>query len=192
MPFCIVCHLNIEENDNSHFECENGHPIHSYCLADWLMQSKNCPLCSEPYSQIVLDNFKDFIKEKEKEKQSALENEQRKESIKKVESVAIKIIFLKFIEDVEHLIEDENYDVALDLLMDTYDESGFDDKDLKVLFLLGKVNYLKGRYDLAINFLFKLVKLKFDYPDAFYFLGSAYEALGMKDKAEWAYERIRH
>ncbi|MFX1478696.1 MAG: hypothetical protein ACFFCI_11260 [Promethearchaeota archaeon] len=192
MPFCIVCHLKIEENDNSHFECENGHPIHSYCLVDWLMQSKNCPLCSEPYSQIVLDNFKDFIKEREKEKQSALENEQRKESMKKVESVAIKIVFLKFIEDIEHLIEDKNYDVALDLLMDSYDESKFDDKDLKTLFLLGKVNYLKGRYDLAINFLFKLVKLKFDYPDAFYFLGSAYEALGMKDKAEWAYERIRH
>ncbi|MFW9867592.1 MAG: RING finger domain-containing protein [Candidatus Thorarchaeota archaeon] len=192
MPFCIVCHLKIEKNDNSHFECENGHPIHSYCLADWLMQSRTCPLCSEPYSQIVLDNFKDFIKEKEKEKQSDLENEQRKESMKKVESVAIKIVFLKFIEDIEHLIEDKNYDVALDLLMDSYDESRFDDKDLKILFLLGKVNYLKGRYDLAINFLFKLVKLKFDYPDAFYFLGSAYEALGMKDKAEWAYERIRH
>jgi len=192
MPSCIVCHLQINENDNSHFECENGHPIHNDCLADWLIRSKNCPLCSDPYSQAVLDSFKDFMKEKEKEKQLALENEQRKESFKKVEQVANKIVFLKFIEDVEHLVEDKNYNVALDLLMDSYDETGFDDKDLKLLFLLGKVNYLRGRYDLAINFLFKLVKLKFDYPDAFFFLGSAYEALGMKDKAEWAYERIKH
>ena len=191
MPSCIVCHLQIIESENSHFECDNGHPIHNDCLADWLMHSQNCPLCSDPYPQTVLEKFKDFMEEKEKEKQSALEKELKEESIKKTEQVANRIVFLKFIEDIEHLIDDENYNVAIDLLMDSDDEAGFEDKDLKILFLLGKVNYLRGRYDFAINFLFKLVKLKFDYPEGFYFLGSAYDALGMKEKAQWAYERMK-
>ena len=105
--------------------------------------------------------------------------------------VAEKIIFLKYVETVESLIDNKQYTEAIDLLMDSYDDTTTDEKNLKVLFLLGMANYLRGRYDLAINFLFKLVKLKFDYPDGFLFLGKSYEALGMKDKAEWAYQRIR-
>lgn len=191
MPSCIVCHLQIEAGSEHFEECDNGHPLHKKCLADWLLHSQNCPLCSDPYSPSILAKFKGFIEEKEKEKQEALEEQSKKEAMKKVEKVANNIVFLKFIEDVECLIEDKNYNVAIDLLMDSYNETSFEDKNLKVLFLLGKSNYLRGRYDLAINFLFKLVKLKFDYPDGFLFLGRSYEALGMKDKADWAYERIK-
>jgi tetratricopeptide (TPR) repeat protein len=108
-----------------------------------------------------------------------------------MKQVANNIVFLKYIDSIEKLINDENYTVALDLLMESYNENATDDKDLKILFLLGKLNYLRGRYDLAINFLFKLVKVKFDYPDGFFFLGRAYEALGMKDKADWAYKRVK-
>ncbi|MFX1325631.1 MAG: RING finger domain-containing protein [Promethearchaeota archaeon] len=191
MPTCIVCHLQIEDGSKHFEECDNGHPIHKKCLADWLLHSQNCPLCSDPYSPTVLTKFKSFLEEKEQERQKAIDEKSRKEAMKKVEKVANNIVFLKFIESVECLIEDKNYNVAIDLLMDSLDETSFDDKSLNVLFLLGKSNYLRGRYDLAINFLFKLVKLKFDYPDGFLFLGRSYEALGMKDKADWAYERIK-
>jgi TolA-binding protein len=135
--------------------------------------------------------FEEYMEYKEREKQEALEDKQKEEAAEKMKQVANNIVFLKYIDSIERLIEDKNYAVALDLLMESYNEGSKDEKDLKVLFLLGKTNYLRGRYDLAISFLFKLVKLKFDYPDGFFFLGRSYEALGMKDKADWAYERVK-
>jgi len=191
MPSCIVCHLDVDAESHTYFECDNGHPIHYHCLADWLLQSKNCPLCSDPYPEKVLVKFQVFLDEKEKEKQRSIEKVLHEETQKKMAKVADKIVFLKFIETIEYLIEDKSYNDAIDLLMDSYDDRSSDEKNLKVLFLLGMANYLRGRYDLAINFLFKLVKLKFDYPNGFLFLGKSYEALGMKEKAEWAYQRIR-
>ncbi|MFX0106488.1 MAG: RING finger domain-containing protein [Candidatus Hodarchaeota archaeon] len=191
MPSCIVCHLNIDESTDSHYKCGNGHPVHKYCLAEWLLHSQNCPLCNDPYSQSLIDQFKDYIEEKEKEKQIALDKELQTESMKKMEEVANKIVFLKFIESIEELIEENKYNEAIDKLLDLYNESAIDDNNLNVLFLLGKANYLKGRFDLAINFLFKLVKIRFDYPDGFLFLGKAYEKLGLKDKANWAFDRIK-
>jgi hypothetical protein len=155
------------------------------------MHSHNCPLCNEPYHQSLIDEFKDYLDEKEMEKQIALERELKEESLKKVQEVTNKIIFLKFIEGIEKLIEEEKYNEAIDKLLDSYNEAGIDDKNLKVLFLLGKANLLKGRYDLAINFLFKLVKIRFDYKDGFLLLGNAYEKIGLKDKAQWAYDRIK-
>ena len=83
MPSCIVCHLEISLNRDSYFECNNEHPIHSKCLAQWILHSQNCPLCSDPYPQSILDKFKDFIEYKEQEKQSALEDEQKKKQKKK-------------------------------------------------------------------------------------------------------------
>ncbi|KKK41973.1 hypothetical protein LCGC14_0827800 [marine sediment metagenome] len=190
MPSCIVCHLQIEENNNVDFECDNGHHLHKKCLADWLLQSQNCPLCSDPYSQKVLSEFTDFMEAKKREKQLAIEEELRKESIKKMEEVTKKVVFLKYIEEVEKLLEIKNFDDAIEKLMESYDERNFDEKNLTILFLLGKINFLRQRFDLSINFLFKLVKLKFDYPDGFLYLGKSYEALGMKEKADWAYDRV--
>ncbi len=191
MPSCIVCHLQINESSDSFFTCSNGHPIHYNCLAEWLLNSQNCPLCSEPYPQNLIDQFKDFMEQKEKEKLDALEEEKRKEDMKKVEKLANKIVLLKLTESVENLIEEKKYDEALEKLMDLYDESNIGEKNIKILFLLGKTNYLKGRYDLAINFLFKLVKIKYDYPDGFLYLGKAYEKLGLHNKAKWAYDRVK-
>lgn len=191
MPSCIVCHLNIGENTDSHYACDNGHPVHKYCLAEWLMHSQNCPLCSDPYHKSIIDQFKDYMEKKEQEKQAALDKELQKESHKKMQEVANKIVFLKFIEDIEQQIEEEKYNEAIEKLLDEYNESSVDDRNLNILFLLGKANFLKGRYDLAINFLFKLVKIRFNYPDGFLYLGKAYEKLGLKDKAQWAFDRIK-
>ncbi|GAH54376.1 unnamed protein product, partial [marine sediment metagenome] len=51
-------------------------------------------------------------------------------------------------------------------------------------------NYLRGRYDMSINLLTKLVKEKYDYPEGFLYLGKSYEALNLKDQAKWAYDRV--
>ena len=101
------------------------------------------------------------------------------------------MVFLKFIEGIETLMEKKEFEAALDRI-DAYDDSyQLDDyKGHDLMYLRGKINFLRERYDLAINFLFKLVKVKFDYPDAFLFLGKAYQELGLEDKAQWAYERI--
>ncbi len=191
MASCIVCHLIIDENTDSHFACDNDHPVHKYCLAEWLMHSHNCPLCSDPYPQSLIDQFKDYMEKKEQEKQTALDKELHKESQKKMQEVADKIVFLKFIEEIEQKIEEEKYNEAIETLLDEYNESSVDERNLDVLFLLGKANFLKGRYDLTISFLFKLVKIKFNYPDGFLYLGKAYEKLGLKDKAQWAFDRIK-
>lgn len=191
MPSCIICHLDINENTDSQYKCDNDHPVHKYCLAEWLMHSQNCPLCSDPYPQSLIDQFKDYMEKKEQEKQTALNKELQKESQEKMQEVANKIVFLKFIEEIEQQIEEEKYNEAIETLLDEYNESAVDDRNLNVIFLLGKANLLKGRYDLAINFLFKLVKIRFNYPDGFLYLGKAYEKLGLKDKAKWAFDRIK-
>ena len=190
MPSCIVCHMNIDEESNSHLACDNDHPVHKYCLAEWLMHSGSCPLCSDPYPQSIIDQFKDYKEQKEREKQEALDKELEEETRKKMEGAVNKAIFLKFIESIEDLIKEEKYEEAIDILLEEYKENTVDDKNLNIIFLLGKANFLKGRYDLTINFLFKLVKIRFDYPDGFFYLGKAYEKLNLHDKAKWAFDRI--
>ncbi|MFX0000749.1 MAG: RING finger domain-containing protein [Candidatus Hodarchaeota archaeon] len=191
MPSCIICHLNINENTDSFKACKNLHLVHKICIAEWLLHSDNCPLCSEPYPQSLIDQFKDYKDKKEQEKQAVLEKELQEESRKKMQEVADKILFLKFVESIEHLIEEESYNEAIEKLLDLYNENSTDERDLNILYLLGKANYLKGRYDLAINFLFKLVKIRYNYPNGFLYLGKAYERLGLHDKAKWAFDRIK-
>ena len=190
MPSCIVCHLNIDDDSNSRINCNNDHPVHSYCLAEWLLHSDRCPLCSDPYPQNVIDQFKDYKDQKEKEKQDAIDKELEEEAKKKMEGAVKKAIALKFIESVEVLLEEKKYAEAIDILFDEYKENARDEKSLNVMFLIGKANFLKGRYDLTITFLMKLVKIKFDYPDGFLYLGKAYEKLNLHDKAKWAFDRI--
>ncbi|MFX1412837.1 MAG: RING finger domain-containing protein [Promethearchaeota archaeon] len=190
MANCIICHLGIIIGKDNFQECPNGHPTHGDCLQEWLTHASNCPLCNEPYPQNIIEQFKDYIDKKELEKKKALEEEIKKETVKKIKEAADKIALMKFIESIESLIKQKKYDYALSRL-ELHDEENIStEKGRKILFLKGKLNYLKGRYDLAINYLFKLVKEKFDYPDGFLFLGLSYEALGLTDKAKWAYDRI--
>jgi tetratricopeptide (TPR) repeat protein len=185
---CIICHLGL--GVDSIQDCPNGHSAHSDCLKEWLLHSSNCPLCRGPYSKEVLDSFKDFIKLREDEKLKTLDNELKEEELNKMEVVASKMTFLKFIESINILVNEQEYDYALSRLELHADANLLNKKDQDVLFLKGKINYLRGRYDLAINQLFKLVKEKYNYPEGFLFLGKAYEALGLDDKAKWAYERV--
>jgi tetratricopeptide (TPR) repeat protein len=91
---------------------------------------------------------------------------------------------------IEELIEKKEYDIAIEKLA-VYSERNLSDYERnKILFLKGKIYYFKERYDMAISNLFRLVKEKFDYPDAFLYLGKAYQELGLEDKAKWAFERV--
>ena len=191
MASCIICHLDIIEGVDSSHNCPNGHSAHADCLKEWLLHSSNCPLCREPYSKDVLDKFKDFIKHREDEKLATLNNDLRIEELKKMESVASKMSFLKFFESIDILINEQEYDYALSRLDLHNNGSNSIQKGQNILFLKGKINYMRGRYDLAINQLFKLVKEKYDHSEGFLFLGKAYEALGLDDKAKWAYERVK-
>ncbi|MBY9014292.1 MAG: hypothetical protein KGD68_01235 [Candidatus Lokiarchaeota archaeon] len=190
MATCIICHLGIIEGVDSSHNCPNGHLAHTDCLKEWLLHSSNCPLCREPYPNEVLDEFKDFIKLREDEKLATLDSELKKEELKKMEVIASKMTFLKFIESINILINEQEYDYALSRLELHEDSNLSNKKEQDILFLKGKINYMRGRFDLAINHLFKLVKEKYNYPDGFLYLGKAYEALGLDDKAKWAYERI--
>lgn len=191
MANCIICHLGIIEGLDKYETCPNGHPTHYDCLKEWLVHSSNCPLCREKYSDAVIDKFKEFIEEKEKEQNEFIEQELEQDKVKKIKVVADQVAFLKFVETIEELIEIEEYEYALSRL-ELHDEYPIvTPKGQQILFLKGKINYLRGRFDLAINFLFKLVKAKFNFPEGFLLLGKSYEALGLKDKAQWAFERVK-
>ena len=98
--------------------------------------------------------------------------------------------FQKFIESINILINEQEYDYALSRLELQEEANLSNEIEQNILFLKGKINYLRGRYDLTINQLFKLVKENYNYPDGFFYLGKAYEAIGLGDKAKWAYERV--
>jgi tetratricopeptide (TPR) repeat protein len=164
-------------------KCPNGHPVHDECLKEWLPHSSNCPLCNAPYSEDLLEASKKSVLQKETEKVSI-------ERQNKIRKIAKKMVFLKFEVSIEELIEKKEYDLAIEKLA-VYSERNLSDYERnKILFLKGKIYYFKERYDMAISNLFRLVKEKFDYPDAFLYLGKAYQELGLEDKAKWAFERV--
>ena len=180
---CIICHMEIIEGKDFLRQCSNDHPVHDECLKEWLLHSPNCPLCNEPYSQDLIDQSKDYLKEKEKDKIS-------KEREIKIEEIAEKMVYLKLNNVFDELINSKKYDDALDKL-DTINTSNLPKNHKQYLmFLKGKIFYLKGRYDMAIGHLFKLVKERYDYPEAFLYLGKSYQELGLEDKAQWAFDRV--
>ncbi|TFF90575.1 MAG: hypothetical protein EU548_02325 [Promethearchaeota archaeon] len=186
---CIICHLDINEESEESEMCPNEHSAHSECLKEWLKHSKKCPLCRDSYDKSIIDKFKSYLAEEEAKVQEVLRKQKEEESRKEIKRIGAQMVFLKFIETIDNLINVKDYEGALERL-ESIDSNINTDKGRNIIFLKGKINYLMGRYDLAINFLFKLVKEKFDYPQAFYYLGKSYEQLGLKEKAKWAFERV--
>ncbi|MHA1669953.1 MAG: hypothetical protein ACTSV5_05170 [Promethearchaeota archaeon] len=191
MVNCIICHMMIIEGLDDKETCPNNHPVHGSCLMEWLIKSNTCPLCSEPYSPDVILKFEDYVEKKNKEKQNEIENQIRAKQMGEVKKVTEKVIFLKSIEKIENLAENREYNRALEILDSLGEFPLTNYKGQQILFLKGKIHFLRERYDLAINHLFRLVKEKFDFPDGFLYLAKSYEALGLDDKAKWAYERVK-
>jgi tetratricopeptide (TPR) repeat protein len=183
--------MGIIEGIDKKQSCPNGHPAHHDCLQEWLVQSQKCPLCNEAYPMEVLIQFQGYIQQREEERLSELHNSIKLEEQQKIEKLAEQMVFKKFEESINVLIDQGEYDYAISRI--EFHDNGIQssERSRKLLFLRGKINYLRGRFDLAINQLFKLVKDKYDYPDGFFYLGKAYEALGLVDKAKWAYERVK-
>jgi len=191
MPLCIICHLDIDPEYDVLTQCPNEHPVHEVCLREWIKHSKTCPVCSETYDAKVLDGYKGFLLQEQKNKQDAINQVQLQKTIEVIDRFARKMVFLKQVEVINHLGEIRRYDEALDRLEAFGEETLSTYRGQYILFMKGKINFLRERYDLAINSLFKLVKEKFDFPDAFLYLGKSYEQLEMHDKAKWAYERAK-
>ena len=183
MLTCIICHMEIVEGKDILRKCSNDHPVHDECLKEWLLHSPNCPLCNAPYSQEIIDRSKDLLKEKEKETAS-------KERENKIEDIAEKMVYLKLHNVFDELIKSKNYNVALEKLNALNIKNLPQSQKQEIQFLKGKIFYLAGRYDMAIGHLFKLVKEKYDYPEAFLYLGKSYQELGLEDKAQWAFDRV--
>ena len=191
MVNCIICHLEISEAESYTYSCPNDHQVHYDCLKEWLLHSKNCPLCREPYSPEITYKFKKFLEEMQEKEKKELEDKLSSENVKEIENATKKLVVLKIKESVENYIANKDFESALDYLDSLGDLPINSKKGQTILFLKGKVNYHRKRYDLAINQLFRLVKENFDFPEAFLFLGKSYETLGLLDKARWAFERVK-
>ena len=177
--------------DETKFECPNGHPVHQECLREWLIHSLNCPLCNEPYSADIIAKSKEYIERKEKEKRDFVDDQLKRERNEKIKKIADKFVFLKSIDTIKDLTKEQEFDAALERLRALEGKELSDFKNQTIFFLLGKIYFLQGRYDMAIGHLFKLVKEKYDYPKAFLYLGKAYQKLGLDEKAKWAFDRVK-
>ena len=101
------------------------------------------------------------------------------------------MVFLKQVDAISDLLEKREYDKVLEKLNIFESQDLTKDNRHTILFLKGKTYYLKGRYDMAIGHLFKLTKENYDFPDAFLYIGKAYESLGLTEKAKWAFDRVK-
>jgi predicted Zn-dependent protease len=182
--------MEIIEKIDEYEECPNGHAAHTNCLKEWLANSYECPLCNTRYSDEIIEKYKEYIKKVEQKKAEELKQQQEEQFQEEIKEIAKKILFLKITNQVEESIAQQDYSAALNLL-EGFNKKFPDYKPNKIMFLKGKINFLKGRYDMCINILFKLVKEDFDYPEAFDYLGRAYKTLGLEEKAQWAFERAK-
>jgi len=198
---CVICHGPIdlsnfgrEQVTKNFVGCPNGHLVHYECLKKWIPHSTKCPVCAEPYDTHVIDVFSDYLEQLEKDRKEAEERERQFQAKKEQMLQAQKETpeYNEKISKVEKLIAQASYKEALNLLWDIKDSNKFSQKDprhTKILFYLAYSYYKITRNAQAIQQLMKLVKIDFNYPLAFYYLGLNYEEMGMLDKVKWAYDR---
>lgn len=191
MPSCIICHTKIDKSIEKAYECPSGHPAHETCLSEWILHSDNCPLCNKKYDNYIILRCNAYLAKKKEQKEGTLEERTKKQKMAKIEKIASKIVFSKLIGIIDNLIEKQEFDSALEKLTALEGAELSKNNDHFLLFLKGKTFFLKGRYDMAIGYLFKLVKDEYDFPEAFLYLGKAYEKLGLTEKAKWAFERAK-
>jgi tetratricopeptide (TPR) repeat protein len=183
--------MDINEGVEKTYNCPNQHPVHDTCLAEWLLHSPKCSLCNRDYDSYLIAKSKDFIEQKAKEKNLSVEEQMRMQKRTKIEKIAEKMVFLKQVDAIENLIEQKEYDKALEELNVLEGQNLSKDKRFTVSFLKGKTFYFKGRYDMAISHLLKVIRENYEFPEVFLYLGKSYEKLGLTEKAKWAFDSIR-
>ena len=196
---CVVCHNKISLNPHAEIAymsqmlnyavCNNGHIVHiEPCLKFWLLQSKTCPVCNTEYDPLLLANFQSFIDETKKQEAERKQNEAAiAQSLADIRSSEKNTDVIDKLSRAKKLIEEKKYPAALNVLFDLLDNN--DPNNMNALFLIGKAQFFNLRYDLAISNLMKVVKNKFEFPFAFYYLGKSFQEVGLPDKAKWAFER---
>ncbi len=182
---CIVCHTKLlvstehKIQSANYVTCGNGHFLHiDPCLKMWLLNSETCPVCNARYTQQILDKHS---------KKSQIDELLPPEVPHDENEVEECMVVLDKLNRAKKLLLEQKYDASLNIIFDILDHDDPNNVDAK--FLMGKVYFLSGRFDLSINTLMRLVKRHFEYPLAFYYLGKNFESVGLDDKALWAYQR---
>ena len=145
---CLICHMEIVGDE--HDECPGNHSVHSECLKEWLTKSKNCPLCSTPYSPEVIEKYRGYFKQKEKETLEALDKEVKEREMKEMALLAEKMEFKKTMETIENLTESKDYIGALDLIDSIKGKKEVENKH-DLMFLRGKVNLIPNSLQSATS-----------------------------------------
>jgi len=182
---CVVCHTKILLNPQVHSEdrnyatCENGHYLHiDPCLKMCLLSSELCPVCNSNYPTDIVEIYS---------KKSQIETILPPEESHSEQLIEECMVVIDKLSRAKKLLLEQKFAASLNIIFDVLDHDDPDNAEAN--FLLGKVYFLSGRFDLSVATLMRLLKKHYDYPLAFYYLGKNFESLGLDDKALWAYER---
>lgn len=197
---CHICHqpivlINVHDKIGiDYVGCPNGHLMHRECLKHWMVKNKECPMCHTPFEAQIIAIFDEYIEQlKRDEELKADQAKKLKEEAEKAKAEAAKNPELEEIIARCHRLQDEqNYTAAMNLFWDVLDLKVPNQKDpyhQKILLELAKLYIQMGKPLLAVTQLMKLVKIEYEYPLAFYYMGKAYDKVDQPDKALWAYER---
>jgi tetratricopeptide (TPR) repeat protein len=199
---CIICYEAIEYDEseissnpiisNKAVVCPNNHFAHVECIKDWMLESMSCPVCSELFDIRIVNFFSEYkaTVEEQKKQNEALRIEEEKRRIEAAKRWDPEME--KEFANVLALEEQNNFAEAVKVLWDIHDKYAPNPKHKghkDILLELGRCYLLNKQYSLANNQLMKLIKLDFNFPLGFYYLGITYEMMKMGDKAIWAYER---
>lgn len=199
---CVICHSPIDLTNfgrgdiiKNYVGCPNGHLIHYECLKKWINTSQNCPVCHEKYEMLVINIFREYLDQIERDRNAAEERKRifkEKETLEASKTYSIDPEFEKKISHVTSLFTQGSYSEALNLLWDMHDSVKYSQNDpcyLLLLFNISMVYYSLKKPAQSIQQLMKLIRIDFKYPLAFYYLGLNYQEIGLKTKAKWAFDR---
>ncbi len=201
---CIICHMPLSaeynnstrkmtegEDLNTILFCPNEHGTHRECLKHWIIHSSKCPVCHEDYSPTILQSFEKYKQDLRKAQQKA-EKKRQEEIIAQNQKMADLPEYTAGYDVVKEHLQKREYERAVAQLWHIYDQNLYLDKDahtLKLIFQIGVTYFKMEKFALALKQFMKLVRIDYEYPLGFYFLGKTYEKMNMSGKMLWAYER---
>jgi tetratricopeptide (TPR) repeat protein len=200
---CVICHQPINLThfgmgrvilEQNYVGCPNGHLLHRECLKHWIVKNRDCPVCHEPYDVRVISVYNDYLNQLDADRKVAEERKRQLESQAAVaqDQPAADPDYEAKMQQAEQYALKEDFTAAMNIYWDILDQKKYPEKDarhLRLLLHLALVYYRMGKFAMSVKQLMNLVKIDFEYPLAFYYLGMSYEEVDLPDKAKWAYER---